>query len=82
MISISKSYECCDLTIVMPFVFTEIIFVTVLAYFIFGELITFSTAFGSAIIIVSSTYIAYRERAQRGHFVDEELADELEEELK
>lgn len=77
MLSITKAYECCDLSIVMPFVFTEIIFVTALAYLIFGEVIKFSTAVGSIIIIVSSTYIAYRERLKRGHTSDIDLAEEL-----
>lgn len=81
MISITKSYECCDLTIVMPFVFTELIFVATLAYFVFGEVISVSTAIGSIIIIASSCYIAYRERKERGHFVEQELAEELAEEL-
>jgi hypothetical protein len=69
IICVTKSYECAELTIVMPFVFTELIFVAFLAYIIFGEVIDLSTASGSAIIIVSTSYMAYRERAQSKHSI-------------
>ncbi len=67
--SITKSYEYADLTILMPFVFTELIFVAVLAYFVFGEIISIATAIGSGIIIISTSYITYRERVSRRHTV-------------
>lgn len=81
MISITKAYECADLTIMMPFVFSELVFVAVLAYAVFGEVVSIWTALGSVIIILSTSYIAYRERRERGHSVDLELAKELAEEL-
>lgn len=77
MASITKAYEYGDLTVMMPFVFTELVFVATLAYFIFGEVIYTSTVIGSAIIIFSSSYIAYRERVERGHSVSQELEKDL-----
>lgn len=81
IVSITKSYEYADLTIVMPFVFSELVFVAVLAYIVFGEVINISTTIGSAIIIVSASYIAYREKVERGHLVSQELVAELAVEL-
>lgn len=81
MISITKAYECADLTIMMPFVFSELIFVATLAYMVFGEVISLWTAIGSVVIILSTSYIAYRERKEHGHSIEQDLAEELEKEL-
>ncbi len=78
MASITKAYECGDLTVMMPFVFTELVFVAVLAYLVFNEKVDLSTVIGSAIIIVSTSYIAYRERQTHNHLVaQKKLATEL-----
>ena len=85
--SITKAYELGDLTVMMPFVFAELIFVAVLAYFIFDEVIYPSTVIGSAIIIFSTSYIAYRERKSRSQLLTQEklvkeLARNLDENIK
>ncbi len=64
MLAITKSYEYADLTIITPFVFTELIFVVGLEYFIFGDMISLTTLIGSAVIVASISYIAYRERVK------------------
>lgn len=75
--SITKAYEHSDLTIMMPFVFTELIFVASLAYAFFGEVIDAYTTIGAIIIIISTSYIAYRERKQRGRTLVDELVGEI-----
>jgi len=81
IVCITKSYEYADLTIIMPFVFTELIFVAVLAYIIFGEVIDLPTATGSAIIIISTTYMAYKERSKNHRTIEDQLAFKLASEL-
>jgi drug/metabolite transporter (DMT)-like permease len=65
IISVTKSYENADLTIIMPFTFSQLIFVAVLSYIAFGQVMSFSTLVGSVVIIGSTSYIAYRERGIR-----------------
>lgn len=61
MISISKAFAKAPLTIVMPFTFTQLIFVAILAYFAFGEIIKFTTLIGAIIISFSNSWLAYYE---------------------
>ncbi len=60
--SVTKAYENAELTIMMPFAFTQLIFIAILSYIVFGEVMTMTTAIGSMIIIGSTSYIAYREK--------------------
>jgi drug/metabolite transporter (DMT)-like permease len=50
---IAKSYKKTDVTIVMPFDFTRLIFSSILAYLLFSEPLKFSTFLGSIIIIIA-----------------------------
>lgn len=75
--SVTKAYEKAELTIMMPFTFSQLIFSAILAYFIFDNLITAPTLIGSAIIITSTSYIAYRERKAHGKFLAPEIAEEI-----
>lgn len=62
MYSVSKSYEHAELTIIMPFAFTQLIFIAILSYIFFGEIVALTSAIGSAVIIASTSYMAYAER--------------------
>jgi drug/metabolite transporter (DMT)-like permease len=73
MITVNKSYENSDLTIIMPFAFTQLIFVAIMSYFVFGHVIAVSTIIGSVIIIASTSYIAYREKKAGSRVVVTEL---------
>lgn len=64
IISISNAYKRAELTILMPFNFSTLVFTSIFAYVIFQEILDFWTAFGSIIIIASSVYIAHRETQQ------------------
>ncbi|MBL6664450.1 MAG: DMT family transporter [Rickettsiales bacterium] len=48
-----------DLTTIMPFDFSGMIFTAILSYFIFDEIITDTTLIGSVIVFVSSLYLIY-----------------------
>ncbi len=56
---LTHSYKIADLTRIQPFSFTSIIFVSILSYIVFGEIITISTIIGSIVIIASTSFIAY-----------------------
>lgn len=59
--SMFRAYAKTQVTILMPVDFSRLIFVTVLSYFIFGEVLDMWTAIGAMIIILSSVYISRRE---------------------
>lgn len=65
MVSITLSYEHADLVDIMPFVFSELVFTVIIAYFMLGEMIAAHTAIGSAVIVFSTSYITYREKRAR-----------------
>jgi drug/metabolite transporter (DMT)-like permease len=73
MMTVNLSYQNADLTIIMPFAFTQLIFVAVMSYFAFGQVITMSTIVGSVIIIASTSYIAYREKRAHSKIIVTEL---------
>ena len=77
--AISRAYQYADLTIMMPFAFSQLIFIAILAYLAFGHVMAIETVIGSIIIIGSTSYIAYRERKAHGKFLAPELGKELKE---
>lgn len=59
--AVFNAYKNADITVVMPFDFSGMVFTTIIAYFAFSEVIDIPTAIGSVVIIISSVYIARRE---------------------
>lgn len=57
----NKAYKGADMSVVMPFDFSRLIFTSVLAYLFFAEVIDIWTFVGALIIFSSSVYIAHRE---------------------
>ncbi len=57
----NKAYKGAEMSVVMPFDFSRLIFTSVLAYMFFAEIIDVWTLFGSMIIFSSSVYVARRE---------------------
>ena len=55
------AFRAAEISLLMPFDFTRLIFSAVLAYVFFDELITLNTLAGGFIIVASSVYIAWRE---------------------
>jgi drug/metabolite transporter (DMT)-like permease len=57
-----RAYNYADLSVVMPFDFSRLIFSSIMAYFLFHEHPNGWTISGSLIIVSSTVYITYRER--------------------
>jgi len=61
IIAVFNAFKHADITVVMPFDFSGMVFTTIIAYIAFHEMIDLPTAIGSIIIVISSVYIARRE---------------------
>ena len=53
-----------DLSVIMPFDFTKLIWVSMIAFMFFGEIPELTTWIGGAVIFAAGLYIAHRETAQ------------------
>ena len=61
IVAVFKAYKYADISIVMPFDFSGMVFTSIIAYFLFQESLTLNTFLGSVIIVLSSLYIINRE---------------------
>lgn len=66
-----------EVSIVAPFHYTQIIWGAVLGYLIFGDVPTWTTALGTALIVGGGIYLLHREHAQHKKKVAEGFADPL-----
>ncbi len=57
----NKAYKGVEMSVIMPFDFSRLIFTSILAYLFFAEIIDIWTLFGSIVIFSSSMYVARRE---------------------
>jgi S-adenosylmethionine uptake transporter len=73
MMTVNLSYQSADLTIIMPFAFTQLIFVAIMSYLVYGQVVTLTTIIGSAVIIASTSYMAYSEKKSGSRVVVTEL---------
>lgn len=62
MIAVVKSYQNAQLTAIMPFTFSQLVFAAVIDYLVFGPVPEFNTIVGAIVIVVSSSCLAYSER--------------------
>lgn len=60
-IAIVHAFKHADITTIMPFDFSGMVFTTIIAYYLFGETLDTRTALGAFIIMASSIYMAHRE---------------------
>jgi len=60
-----RAYARAEVVVLMPFDFCRLLFTALLAYLVFGEIADRWTWIGSAIIVISAAYIAYRESLHR-----------------
>jgi drug/metabolite transporter (DMT)-like permease len=63
--SVSLAYKNAELTVLMPFAFSQLLFAAVLAYLFFDETASPHTLAGGAVIIGSVSYAAFRRRFRR-----------------
>jgi drug/metabolite transporter (DMT)-like permease len=62
---LARAFMRADLVVLMPFDFTRLIFTAALAYPFFGEMVDIHTIAGSAVIVISTAYIAHREARKK-----------------
>jgi len=60
-----------DLSVIMPFDFTKLIWVSLIAFLFFGEIPELTTWIGGAVIFAAGLYIAQREAAKEDAERDE-----------
>jgi drug/metabolite transporter (DMT)-like permease len=60
-LAMTRAFMRADMVTLMPFDFTRLIFVGILAYVFFGETMDGYTVMGALIIVASTVYIAHRE---------------------
>ena len=61
-----------DLTTIMPFDFSGMIFTVIISYFIFSEVVQINTAIGSIIIFTSSLYLIYHQKSSKNIVYEKE----------
>ncbi|HSG94301.1 MAG TPA: EamA family transporter, partial [Afifellaceae bacterium] len=57
-----KAHEAAPAPVLAPFVYSQLIWMTALGYFIFGDIPDRATMAGAAVIVGSGLYLLYRER--------------------
>ena len=65
-LSLNQAFKEADITAVLPFDFTKLIWAALYGFFIFGEIPDWGVWVGGIMIFASVTYIALRERRLRG----------------
>lgn len=77
IIVLTHSYQIGNLTTIQPFAFFNLVFISVLSYFIFNEIVKLSTIIGSLVIIISSSFIAYQEHKNHKKFIAKHIGKEV-----
>ncbi|MEM7617423.1 MAG: DMT family transporter [Pseudomonadota bacterium] len=65
LMALTYSYRIGELTLIQPFAFTQLLFVSILSFILFNELISITTILGSGFIICGASVIAHNERKKR-----------------
>jgi drug/metabolite transporter (DMT)-like permease len=63
------AFRYADASVLAPFSYTQLLWVSVLGYFIFGEVPDAYTITGAAFIVASGLYTAHRERVRRSQLL-------------
>jgi drug/metabolite transporter (DMT)-like permease len=61
----ARAFMSTELVVLMPFDFMRLVFTAILAYLFFGEMVDSYTILGSAVIVISTVYIAHREAKKK-----------------
>lgn len=63
--TLTQAFRAAEITVTQPVAFLQLVWATVLGYYVFGEVPDILTWVGAAVIITSATYIAHRELRAR-----------------
>ncbi len=64
-LTLTQAFRAAEITVTQPVAFLQLVWATLLGYYVFGETPDIFTWIGAAVIIASATYIAYRELNNR-----------------
>lgn len=70
-LTVTRAYKLADISVLMPFDFSRLVFSSVFAYFVFSETLDIWVAIGSAIIVYGTLFVVYSER-KRSRFISAE----------
>lgn len=73
--AMTSAYSKTDINVVLPFDFSRLVFISIIAYIFFGEIIDIYTAIGAFIIFASSVYVARVERRRRKKILIDNASD-------
>ena len=59
------AFRYADASVLAPFSYTQLVWVSILGFFVFGEVPDIWTIGGAAVIVASGLYTAHRERIRR-----------------
>ena len=60
-LAMTQAFRCAEISVVQPFTFLQLIWATLLGYYVFAERPEVWIWIGGALIVASATYIAHRE---------------------
>jgi drug/metabolite transporter (DMT)-like permease len=63
------AFRYADASVLAPFSYTQLLWVSILGFLVFGELPDVWTVTGAAFIVVSGLYTAHRERVRRSQLL-------------
>ena len=63
------AFRYADASVLAPFSYTQLLWVSILGFLIFGEVPDVWTATGAAFIVASGLYTAHRERLRRSQLI-------------
>jgi drug/metabolite transporter (DMT)-like permease len=61
-----RAFALAPATTLAPFAYTQLLWVTILGYAVFGDVPDLPTLAGAAVIVGSGLYVFYRERRREG----------------
>ena len=61
----ARAYKRAEMVVLLPLDFTRLVFTSLFAYVMFGEILDSHAWFGAGIILVSTVYIAHREAVRK-----------------
>jgi drug/metabolite transporter (DMT)-like permease len=64
--AMTQAFRAADITVTQPFSFLQLVWATLLGFYMFGETPDGWTLAGGGIIVASATYIAHREARRKG----------------
>ncbi len=64
-LTLTQAFRAAEITVTQPVAFLQLVWATLLGYYVFGETPDIFTWIGAAVIVASASYIAYRELKSR-----------------